>query len=471
MPEYGESLSQRELEVLQCVAEGASNKEIAVRLTISRNTVKVHIRNIFVKLGVSSRTEATTAAIQQGIVLIAAERRQSSAVPGSSEPISPDGLDSTDGRIAPQKDLPERAETAIPDPVAATESGWHRYRTPFLLFIMTGILILVGLLGIGALNNQSEPTVEPFVANALGDTGWFENRPLPEARANMAVAAVGLDIYQIGGEDSAGPVDTVLAYETTAQSWKEVAAKPTAVADVTAAVLFGEIYVPGGRLANGQSTDVVEAYSPTNDRWRVVAALPQPVSGGLALSDGGFLYLFGGWDGRQYLDTAYVYDVGADSWRPLTPLPHARAFAAGSAVKSQIYIVGGYDGVAELALCHYFDANTDEWNECPDMLLPRAGAGAAAVLNKLYVIGGGLDRSGGVAFSEVYDPNSDTWQVVNTPMLAETPSWSHLGVVNVEVRIYAMGGRRGETTSAGNFVFAPSVYRTFIPAASSGSND
>ena len=70
MAEKGESLSERELEVLQCVVDGAGNKEIAAALTISQNTVKVHLRNIFTKLDVTSRTEATTVALQQGVVTV-----------------------------------------------------------------------------------------------------------------------------------------------------------------------------------------------------------------------------------------------------------------------------------------------------------------------------------------------------------------------------------------------------------------
>lgn len=63
-------LTPREVDVLRMLAEGLGNKEIAFRLGISDHTVKFHITSIFNKLDVSTRTEAVTAGIRQGLILL-----------------------------------------------------------------------------------------------------------------------------------------------------------------------------------------------------------------------------------------------------------------------------------------------------------------------------------------------------------------------------------------------------------------
>jgi LuxR family maltose regulon positive regulatory protein len=63
-----EPLSQRELEVLQLIAEGLSNRELASRLSLSLNTVKAHTRNLYSKLDVNSRTQAVAKATALGIL-------------------------------------------------------------------------------------------------------------------------------------------------------------------------------------------------------------------------------------------------------------------------------------------------------------------------------------------------------------------------------------------------------------------
>jgi LuxR family maltose regulon positive regulatory protein len=66
--ELVEPLSERELEVLQLIAEGLTNQEIATRLYLSLNTVKVHSRTIYGKLGVHNRTQAVAKARALGVM-------------------------------------------------------------------------------------------------------------------------------------------------------------------------------------------------------------------------------------------------------------------------------------------------------------------------------------------------------------------------------------------------------------------
>ena len=68
VPFSGESLTPREREVLQLVAEGATNKEIASQLFIAENTVKNHLRSILAKLHLGNRAEAAAYALREGLI-------------------------------------------------------------------------------------------------------------------------------------------------------------------------------------------------------------------------------------------------------------------------------------------------------------------------------------------------------------------------------------------------------------------
>ena len=63
-----ETLSERELEVLQLLADGLNNREISTHLVVSHNTVKSHIKNIYGKLGVNSRTQAIARSRAAGLI-------------------------------------------------------------------------------------------------------------------------------------------------------------------------------------------------------------------------------------------------------------------------------------------------------------------------------------------------------------------------------------------------------------------
>jgi DNA-binding NarL/FixJ family response regulator len=62
------SLTRREVEVLDLIAQGLRNKDVAMMLGISNETVQVHVKNIFAKLDVEDRTAAVHVALRRGII-------------------------------------------------------------------------------------------------------------------------------------------------------------------------------------------------------------------------------------------------------------------------------------------------------------------------------------------------------------------------------------------------------------------
>ena len=484
MPELGEPISERERDVLNCLAEGASNREIADRLSISHNTVKVHVRNIYTKLGVSSRTEATTVALQKGVL----------SIPGiETEATETSGADDQDRVAGTDEGSPEAPEPPVADddlaPIpAGVETGAARPAPPVRAWrglSRRQLSIIIGLLGVlllavavnslmsSNLNATSDPTLgadgeplgTPFAETPVGDN-WVLSRGLPEPRVRMALATVGLNLYAIGGENSEGIDNAVFIFDSQQHQWREGAPKLTAVSAAAAGVLAGEIYVVGGYAENGLATTAVEAYSPLNDAWRPVPALPRPIAGAVAIVNDDRLYIFGGEDDEGALAAAFVFDPGEQRWSLLPPMQEPRAMAVGGVLGGKFHIAGGRNGETLLSSCERYDPQEAAWSACSPLQQARAAAGSAVILNKMYVLGGELSTDNGQG--EIYDPTAETWTTFEIPLLSEVEDWPYLGVANVETHIYALGGEREGRLSDELYVYRPLVYQFFIPAASGG---
>lgn len=65
---YPEELTSREVDVLKLVTSGLTNREMADRLGLSSRTIDAHLRSIYGKLGVASRSGATRSALERGLV-------------------------------------------------------------------------------------------------------------------------------------------------------------------------------------------------------------------------------------------------------------------------------------------------------------------------------------------------------------------------------------------------------------------
>jgi DNA-binding CsgD family transcriptional regulator len=429
------NLSEREIETLKLVAQGMSNKQIALSLFISINTVKVHLRNIFEKINVESRTEATLYAIEHGII----------PSPG-----------------------PEFVPAPVVEPEISLSRKWSR--NYWWLGIPLAFVIIVSLALF--LSNSPifrSPTPTPsFVQGVATVQRWTELAPMSVARASLAVAAYDNAIYAIGGDTAEGVTDLVERYDPQTDSWKTLKNKTTPVSAVSAAVIGGEIYVPGGKQADGSATNILEVYDPQRDIWQEKAPLPIPVFGYALASFEGRMYLFGGTDGSQFLDSMYIYDPQQDEWQHGSPMPTARAYAGAAEAGGKIYVIGGWDGekaveVNEVYVPDREQSGTQAWSVEAALPEPQYAFGMQGIGEIIFLVG--------KSTTEQYTllqflPQNGVWTTItDTPPNKLNPN---LGVTTLQGLIYIFGGSLEDNILSPISMSYQAVYQTFIPVLQYG---
>jgi DNA-binding CsgD family transcriptional regulator/N-acetylneuraminic acid mutarotase len=416
------------MELVRLVATGATNQQIARELDISVNTVKVHLRNIYAKLDVGSRTEATMVAVRQGWVDVP---RTEDEEEEEGEPLAPRG----------------------PRPVSLAK----RVSLLVAILLATALLFLPQLLP-GQANDNGDPIggVFPTAVTGSSPDRWRTRAQMPTPRTGLAVVAVDGHIYAIGGVGYDGASAKVEIYDSQADTWSTGSAKPSPAGFVTAALVGDKIYVPGGIGVGQEHLDVLEIYDPALDDWQSGAPLPKPLAAyGLAEMDG-MLYLFGGVDSGGYLNSIYRYDPAADQWEELEPMAEARGFLAAASLGERIYVVGGYDGQTEMNTTEAYDPATGTWTALEPMQMGRSGLALVPVRDNLYALGGGLVNY--LAFNEFYQPRRNTWTRIDSPV---TEQWRGLGAALVDPHIYAIGGWKDANLSVNEEYQA--LYRIQIP--------
>jgi DNA-binding CsgD family transcriptional regulator/N-acetylneuraminic acid mutarotase len=410
------------MEILRLVATGATNQQVARDLVISINTVKVHLRNIYAKLDVGSRTEATMVAVREGWVEVPRQ--------------------DVGAEIEPEA---EPAETVPPPPLLPMPGRWPRVtlvkRVGLVAAMLVAVLVLLLPQVLQRRANGGEPDpISGVFPTATASTGssegrWRTQAQMPTPRNGLAVVAYDGLIYAIGGVTNEGVTGNVEVYDTEANAWNTRSPKPLPVGFVAAAEVLGKIYVPGGIDASQQYQTVLEVYDPVLNSWETGAPMPMPLGAYALASLDDQIYLFGGFDGQDYVDAVYRYDPEADEWHDLEPMDQARGFLSAVVLGERVYVLGGFDGVSEFDTCAAFDPTGGSWTPCSPMIQRRGGLASVAVRESLYAIGGGME--GYLAFNERYDARTNKWNRIETPV---TDEWRSLGASYVKPQIYAIGG-------------------------------
>ncbi len=462
MAEPGEPLTEREREIVALVATGATNRMIALQLVISPNTVKVHLRNIFTKLEINSRTEATVIAIREGWVAVR-HGEQTAAL------LAP--------RIAAGA-VGELVQPDLTDPVAQAPLPPLPWVKRAYLTLSAAAVILVSVLAWPrAYSLPAAPCSNEFTADCPSDGGalaigepeslWVSRAPMPEPRGRFALVSLNERLYVIGGETPEGGVGSVAIYDPQLDTWEVAADKPTPAANLAAVALGDRIYALGGSTRSGdrdRPISTMEIYDTAAGEWVSGASLPTPLAAHAAVAWDGKVFAFGGWNGASYTGDAQAYDPAADRWERLPSLPTPRGFAGAAVLNGEILVIGGYDGQREHAVCEAYHPEDKRWETCASMSTPRGGVGAATVVGQIYVIGGGWESF--VAFSERYHSRQDSWDNVETPLLLAAGEWLHMGVAAVGTRVYALGGWQGGRYLNVNQAYETLPNRLYLPAAS-----
>ncbi len=429
MPEVAE-LSEREREILRLVATGASNKEIALKLVISPNTVKVHLRNIFAKVGATSRTEATLYALRTGLL----------PPPGSAA-------------------TAETVSTApIPMPPAASAPGWLRRFWLYTLLPIIGLAIFLILRALPA----AQP--DPGSTSVAVPPRWSARASLPTPVSFTAGAVYEDKIFLLGGETTQGISAQVWRYDPAANAWQPRAEKPTPVSRAGAVLLGEKIYVPGGQTADGRPSRQLEIYDPRLDRWEQGTPLPVTLSGYALAGLEGQLYLFGGWDGTSVSTRVFSYDPATDQWQPRSNLPAPRMDATAVTPGGKIVILGGRDEQQTFASVDVYYPQRDQpgqipWEIRPPLPQPRYNAAAAAIAEIIYVIGG-ADASNEPPLP-VFSSSAESyaWSALEKP---PHPAGEGALLLPVATRLYLLGGQIDKEYQAQHQAFQ-AIYTVVFP--------
>lgn len=473
-------LSEREMDVARLIATGATNAEIARKLVISPHTVKVHLRNIFLKLGVGTRTEATIVLVQHGWLEVPGAVFSEDEIAEPPPPPDPQPLLDQPGQVA----------------------GWQR------IWLAATVAVLLFMLAFPLWQSQAS-TSPPLLTDAGTGTGrpaqiesdarWQSLAPLPIARSRHGSALLNKRIYVMGGETEGGVLLNDLdAYDFADNRWVSRAPMPEAASNTAVAPLGDFVYVAGGTLTTPPGTespplnDRLWRYDEAANTWEDVGALPEAVAGASLAATEDALYLVGGWDGKSMRDEIWRWrpdrsDASAaeqavptptvsplptplqpaiavaglgqkagDGWELVGRIPSPRSFLGAQVVDGELYVMGGFDGQRELARADAFSLDDGTWRPLSPMATPRSGFGLAHDGVALVAIGGGwLDT---VETNERYDPAIDVWSNFPSPVRG---SWRHLGVISTDGQLYMTGGWAGDYMA--NVLQYQSTFRSLLP--------
>jgi N-acetylneuraminic acid mutarotase len=302
---------------------------------------------------------------------------------------------------------------------------------------------------------QESQAVQRLAMHPTTSNTWTAGANMPKSRCCEGVAAVGDDIYVVGGYGSAGVLNNNQEYDTLTNTWTNRAPMPTARWALTAAAVNGIVYAIGGDLGNGQYQDIVEAYDPSTNMWSTKTPMPTVRNSLTSTVLNNVIYVIGGYNGTR-LSTVEAYDPATDTWTTDASLPLGVSYASVGTVNTAMVASGGYDNSGNTV------RNTESWNGTAHAWQTRAlapsgrqAACAAGIGGSLYIAGGDqlpAERILNSVFD--YTLSSNAWGTLATMPHGVVGA----GGAAVNGVLYCMGGGNTGFEGAGRYFNYVQIY-------------
>lgn len=330
-------LSERELQILRLVAEGFSNRQIASMLDISENTVKVHVRNIFGKIQVASRTEASMYAVRNGLIA--------------------DIVSSEDNYTPAHSDV--RDDVGVSHASGENRSSWwiHQY---WVIWVGM-VIVVVAMVGVWWSMRAPYP-VRPI--EQVNDTQrWSTLAPLPIPASGVQLVTVTGQLYALGGELERA----VWRYDASQAAWMRTRELPFTPGDVSWSDATGVWVI---------DSDQHMVWSWDGQVWLMHVALPAGVQPTALVRVAGALMLLDRTNG-----VVWVIDMRVDqTWQQYAVPTQTLVAPRLVAMDDVLYLLG--DGVTVWRSLN----QGRSWQEDGVLVRPWQGGHVVPVLNALMLL-------------------------------------------------------------------------------------
>ena len=469
-------LSDREMEVARLLATGATNAEIARALVISPHTVKVHLRNIFEKLQVNSRTEASIMLVQRNWLALPGMEIATNGVPEGG---------ATDGHAIGSAvaiaTVPPEPIYVAPEPAPLADLPMRPAR--WQLYYLVGAIVLT----LAALLTPHLPLWSRTSIDLLSDSGrtvlgqpfpqlqarWEPRIQISTPRSRLALVYLQQRLYAIGGENATGStVANVDTYDLEVNEWRAAPALPEALSNLAATTFNDRIYVAGGSSKSGNAqpsstqptviSDRFFVFDPKTAKWQEAGRMPNPLAGAELVADASAFYLLGGWDGQLMHDEIWRFVPPTDGsvlvpeWTLVGRLRTPIAFFGAALVNDEIFVVGGQDGQHDLNTAEAYSLTSNQWRDLPPLTSPRSGLRLVYDGLALFALGGGGPYA--IDTYERFDLLNNLWSNFPSPLPG---AWRNLAAVVQEGRIHLIGGWSGDYLDL--HLQYQSNFRTLLP--------